>query len=85
MDLAADEFELENVESRERRSVFCNGFRGCAIENGQRRIRRALDGARVCYVPQERLVRYDPELRSFFNINQPADLARLRSILSEKV
>ena len=53
-----------------------------AIEDGHRRIRRALDGARVCYVPQDQIVRTDPELHSFFNVNRPADLARLRDLLA---
>jgi len=52
-----------------------------AIEAGQRRIMRALAGARICYVDRDAMVRYDPQLRSFFNVNEPQDLERMRALL----
>lgn len=54
-----------------------------AIEAGHRRIVRALEGARICYVEREAIERFDPQLRSFFNVNQPKDLAQMRALLSE--
>lgn len=53
-----------------------------AIEAGQRRVMHALDGARVCYVERDAIVRYDPQLRSFFNVNEPGDLERMRALLA---
>ena len=55
-----------------------------AIEDGHRRIRRALDGAHVCYVAQDDLLRHDPALRSFFNVNGPADVVRLGDMLEDE-
>ena len=52
-----------------------------AIGAGQRRIMHALEGARLCYVEREAIVRYDPQLHSFFNVNEPQDLARMRALL----
>lgn len=54
-----------------------------AIEAGQRRVMRALEGARVCYVEREAIVRYDPHLHSFFNVNEPEDVARMHVLLGE--
>jgi molybdopterin-guanine dinucleotide biosynthesis protein A len=51
------------------------------IEAGQRRIMQALYGARVCYVKDAQMTAYDPDLRSFFNVNQPQDLERMRVLL----
>jgi len=42
---------------------------------------RALEGARICYVERDAMVRYDPQLRSFFNVNEPQDLERMRVLL----
>jgi molybdopterin-guanine dinucleotide biosynthesis protein A len=53
------------------------------IQAGKRRIRQALDGLHVRYVDRAEIIRYDPELLSFFNVNQPQDLARMRALLEE--
>lgn len=52
------------------------------IEAGQRRVMLALGDAQVCYVDREELVRYDPHLNSFFNVNEPQDVERMRALLS---
>lgn len=41
------------------------------------------DAVRVCYLDEASVRGYDPDLRSFFNINTPADLARARAIQRE--
>jgi molybdopterin-guanine dinucleotide biosynthesis protein A len=51
------------------------------IEAGQHRITLALGDAQVCYVDREELVRYDPDLTSFFNVNEPQDVERMRALL----
>ena len=38
---------------------------------------------RVRYLSQEVVERYDPEHRSFFNINSPDELAEARAIIEE--
>jgi len=53
-----------------------------AIEAGQRRIMHALEGARICYVERDAIVRYDPQLRSFFNVDEAPDLERMRALLA---
>jgi len=45
---------------------------------GGRRIRNALSRMRTRYVEEDDLRIVDPELRSFVNVNTPADLARVR-------
>jgi molybdenum cofactor guanylyltransferase len=34
-------------------------------------------------VPQDELLRFDPSLRSFFNVNSPEDLARMQEMLTD--
>jgi molybdopterin-guanine dinucleotide biosynthesis protein A len=43
------------------------------LESGQRSIKSLLDRSAVCYVASDELRAVDPELRSFRNINTPAD------------
>ena len=45
-----------------------------AIERHQHQIVKCFAGMRVRYVDEEELRLWDPELRSFFNINKPQDL-----------
>ena len=45
-----------------------------AIEHNQHQIVKCLAGMRVRYVDEEELRLWDPDLRSFFNINKPQDL-----------
>jgi molybdenum cofactor guanylyltransferase len=47
-----------------------------AIEQNQHQIVKCLAGLRVRYVDEEELRLWDPDLRSFFNINKPGDLPR---------
>jgi molybdopterin-guanine dinucleotide biosynthesis protein A len=54
-----------------------------SILAGQRRIRAALDGLEVRYIETREIDRFDPEHRSFFNVNTPADLRRMNEILTE--
>ncbi|HEX8959687.1 MAG TPA: molybdenum cofactor guanylyltransferase, partial [Solirubrobacterales bacterium] len=53
------------------------------LESGRRRIISFLGDVRVRYVEEAELRRLDPELRSFFNVNTPADLAALSRLLQE--
>lgn len=48
------------------------------LERGDYRIRSFFQRMRVRRVPEEKLRRADPDLRSFFNINTPGDLERAR-------
>lgn len=50
---------------------------------GRHRIISFLGDVRVRYVEEAELRRLDPELRSFFNVNTPADLAALSRLLQE--
>jgi molybdopterin-guanine dinucleotide biosynthesis protein A len=50
---------------------------------GHHRIISFLGDVRVRYVEEAELRRLDPELRSFFNVNTPADLAALPRLLQE--
>jgi molybdopterin-guanine dinucleotide biosynthesis protein A len=43
------------------------------IDGGEKRIRLALAGARVCFVSEEELRTLDPQLLTFVNINTPTD------------
>jgi len=47
------------------------------------KIQWALRSNRIKHIPEQRLREVDPELRSFFNINTPQDLARAEAILAE--
>jgi len=53
-----------------------------AIQTKRRRILHALDGLSVRYVERAAIEPYDPELRSFFNVNKPEDLAQLDELLA---
>lgn len=55
-----------------------------AIEAGQRRIMHALNGMRVCYVERDAIVGYDPQLRSFLNVNEPEDLVQMQALIDEE-
>ena len=54
------------------------------LDRGERRVRRALDENRTCYVEEEELRLIDPDLLSFVNINTPGDLERA-SALRERI
>jgi len=47
-----------------------------AIEERQYQIAKCFAGMRVRYMDEEELRLWDPDLRSFFNINKPQDLPR---------
>jgi molybdenum cofactor guanylyltransferase len=49
-----------------------------AIEQHQHQIVKCLAGMRVRYVDEKELRSWDPDLRSFFNINKPQDLLGVR-------
>jgi molybdopterin-guanine dinucleotide biosynthesis protein A len=51
-----------------------------ALAAGERRMISFLDRVRVARVESAELRRWDPELRSFFNTNTPADLERARAL-----
>ncbi len=53
-----------------------------ALESGRRRLVAVFGGVRVLEVPVESLREADPELRSFMNVNTPADLAEAREAVS---
>ena len=54
------------------------------IEARRLKIAGFFDAVRVCYLDEATVRGFDPELRSFFNINTPADLARARAIQKEE-
>jgi molybdopterin-guanine dinucleotide biosynthesis protein A len=51
-----------------------------AIAAGRWRLLSSLEGARIHYVEEEVVDRYDPQHLSFFNVNTPSDLERLREL-----
>ena len=51
------------------------------LDGGRRRFVDFLPEVRVRYVSQEEIERFDPEGRSFWNVNSKADLARLLPLL----
>lgn len=53
-----------------------------ALNADHLKIQRLLETLRVCYVDEARLSALDPDLRSFMNVNTPAELARARALLS---
>ena len=53
------------------------------IEARRLKIAGFFDAVRVCYLDEATVRGFDPELRSFFNINTPADLARARDMERE--
>lgn len=55
-----------------------------AISAGSRRIVQACEGLYVRYVEHAQIATYDPELRSFFNVNEPRDIDRLRALLAQR-
>jgi molybdopterin-guanine dinucleotide biosynthesis protein A len=55
-----------------------------AIEAGQRRIMHALGDTQICYVERQEIVRYDPDLLSFFNVNEPRDVERMHALLDQE-
>ncbi|MFQ6111228.1 MAG: molybdenum cofactor guanylyltransferase [Nitrospinota bacterium] len=54
------------------------------LNRGDLKIINFFPEVRVCEVARDDLMRFDPELDSFFNINTPEDLARANRLLSEK-
>jgi len=53
------------------------------LEAGHKKIMDLYDEVRVRYISQEVIDKYDPEHRSFFNINTPDQLAEARAIIEE--
>lgn len=53
------------------------------LEAGHRKIVDLFGKVRVRYLSQEVIERYDPEHRSFFNINSPNELSEARAIIEE--
>lgn len=51
------------------------------LQAGRRDPRSLLEVAATRYIPEEQLRQVDPDLRSFFNVNTPEELDRLRSII----
>ena len=51
-----------------------------ALAEGRRRVNSFFAGVRVRYVGEAELREWDPELRSFLNVNRPDDLARAQSL-----
>ena len=54
------------------------------IEHQEFRISKLLDHLHVRHVPEDTLKRFDPSLRSFTNVNTPAELAELEKELSSR-
>ena len=54
-----------------------------AIENGQRRIISFFDDVDIRFVERPEIEQFDPQVRSFFNINTPDDLAEAERLAQE--
>jgi len=55
------------------------------LDNNRLRIRIILSELKVKYVDEAECRRYDPELRSFFNINYPSDLEKALKMEQDEV
>jgi molybdopterin-guanine dinucleotide biosynthesis protein A len=51
-----------------------------ALAEGRKRVNSFFEAVRVRYVAEDELRAWDPELRSFLNVNRPDDLARARAL-----
>ena len=58
----------------------CSAAIGAALARDQRRMIAFLDDVRTLRVDEATLRRFDPSLRSFFNVNTPEDLAEARRL-----
>jgi molybdenum cofactor guanylyltransferase len=58
----------------------CVGAVEAALAAGRKRMIAFFEAVRVRYVAEEILRGWDPELRSFLNVNRPDDLARARAL-----
>jgi molybdopterin-guanine dinucleotide biosynthesis protein A len=54
-----------------------------ALEAGQKRLISFFDAVRVRYVDEDALRAWDPDLRSFLNVNRPGDLARAAELVEQ--
>ncbi|MEJ5357074.1 MAG: molybdenum cofactor guanylyltransferase [Desulfobacterales bacterium] len=52
------------------------------LRRGLFKIQGALAGKKIREIPEDALRRRDPELRSFFNVNTPEDLARAEALVA---
>ncbi len=74
---------LVRAEPQPLHAVYAAGCRDAAAEQlatGDLKLARFLGRLRLRYVAEADLKAIDPELRSFFNINTPADLERARAM-----
>jgi molybdopterin-guanine dinucleotide biosynthesis protein A len=55
-----------------------------ALDEGKRRVVDFLPDVRVRFVSHDELQRLDPEGHSFWNVNQPSDLARVLPLLDDE-
>jgi molybdopterin-guanine dinucleotide biosynthesis protein A len=55
-----------------------------AIDSGQRKVISFFDEVRVRYIECGEIGRFDPEHRSFFNVNTPEDFARAEQMAREE-
>jgi len=65
-------------------SKTCAAAIKAALDAGERRIISFLGQVRVRDVREDEIRILDPNLRSFFNLNVPGDLARMEAILEEQ-
>lgn len=78
----ADQLEAEPFRAVYARAA-CLGPIRAALEAGRRRVISFFPDVRVRYVDEPELTTYDPDLRSFFNINTPADLDRAQLLAGD--
>jgi len=52
------------------------------ISQGNLKVSGFFDQVKVCYVEEDEIRRFDPALRSFINVNTPADLAAARDLIT---
>jgi molybdopterin-guanine dinucleotide biosynthesis protein A len=60
----------------------CRAAIRAALARGDRRMISFLDDLRTRQISEDELRAVDPALRSFFNVNTPADLDTARSLLA---
>ena len=75
------EGQLEPMHAVYRRAP-CVRAIGQALARGEKRMISYFKDVRVREVPEDDIRRFDPELRSFFNVNTPEDLELARDLAS---
>lgn len=57
---------------------------GEAFSSGERRLRKAISRLEIRVITETEVTRFDPELKSLFSVNTPAEVIRARAMLSTR-